>query len=131
VWWDSACVIFLIVYLAHQTHQQSRSQTDHHTNGLLADTFHLHTETPQVGTEALEGQVHRAPHLTGQHSLDGHHNADPGSNMVHCRVGVNSLNSVYGFQSSKNCNCLKNSQRHDSITMVLHDNTNLQKMLDE
>lgn len=88
---------FLIVYLAHQIHQQSHSPAIHRKHGWLADTFHLHTEIPQVGIGAQGWQVHRTPHLIGQHSLGGHHNAEPGSNMVHCRVGVHLLNSLQWF----------------------------------
>lgn len=80
-----------IDYLAHQTHQQNRSPAVHHTNDWQAGTFHWHTETPPVGRGAWGWKVHRTPHLIGQRSLGGHHNAEPGSYMVHCRVGVDLL----------------------------------------
>lgn len=87
------CLDYVIKYPARPTHQQNRSPAVHHTHGWLQGTFRWHTEIPPVGTGAQGWRVHRIPRLIGQHSLGGHHNAEPGSNMVHCRVGVNSLYS--------------------------------------
>lgn len=76
-------------YPVRLSRRRSHSLAARHTRGWQADTSHWHTETPPVDTGAQARGVHRTPHQIGRHSLGGHHNAEPGSNMVHCRVGVN------------------------------------------
>lgn len=79
----------ILLYLAHQSHQQSHNLGGHRRTGWPTGTSHWHTETLLVGIEVWGWLVHRTLRLNGQHSLDDHCNAELVSNTVHCKVASN------------------------------------------
>lgn len=76
----------ILLYLAHQTHQQNHNLAGHRRPGWPPGTSHWRTETPLVGIEVWGWLVHRSLHLNGLHSLVDHCNAELVSNKVHCKV---------------------------------------------
>lgn len=81
----------ILIYLAHQTHQQSHNLAGHRRPGWPPGTSRWRTETPLVGTEVRGWSVHRTLRLNGRHSLADHRNAELVSNTVRCKVVSNKV----------------------------------------